>query len=123
MPRTATTPQELAPVYSHQKSFYKRAHAVPYDDGAVGLVSYGSLIAVMLPGEEYPLFIPYLEGRWSATTQKHVNDFVHQWNALGPIGKKATLAAQRMDATEWREYARAVDWGYIRAAVPKSKYY
>ena len=122
MSRTATTPQELAPVYSHQKSFYKRAHVVPYDNGAIGLVSYNSLIAVLLPGGEYPLFIPYLKGRWSATTQKHVNDFVRQRNALGPIDKKDTLAAQRMEFSEWREYAKAVDWGYIRAAVPKSKY-
>lgn len=123
MSRTATTPRELTPVYSHQKSFYKRAHTVTYDNGAIGLVSYHSLIAVLLPGGEYPLFYSHLEGRWSATTQKHVNDFVHQRGALGPLGKKATLAAQRMSATDWPEYARAVKWDYILAAVPKRKYY
>ena len=123
MSRTATTPQELTPVYSRQKSFYKRAHTVPYDDGAVGLVSYNSLIAVLLPGGEYPLFNPRLESEWSSTTQKHVNDFVHQRGALGPLGKKDTLAAQRMEITEWQEYAMAVNWDYIWAAVPESTYY
>lgn len=123
MSRIASTPKELMSVHSHQKSFYKRAHTVTYDNGAVGLVSYHSLIAVLLPGEEYPLLSPYLDGAWSATTQKHVNDFVHQKNALGPIGRKATLTAQRMSVTDYREYAKAVNWDYIWVTVPEPTYY
>lgn len=113
MSRTATTSQELTPVYSRQKSFYKKARTILYDSGAVGLVSYSSLIAILLPGQEYPLFSPHIEGEWSVTTQKHVNDFVHQRGAPGPIGKKDTLAAQRMDVSEWHKYTKAVDWNDV----------
>ena len=72
---------ELKPL--KQKSFYKKAIVLVYDEKIV-LKSYDTLVC-----EFDGNFLKKLWNGYSATTQKHINAFiVNACNALKPLSKK-----------------------------------
>lgn len=72
---------ELIPMYSRNKSFYKKANVVEFADGWKALYSYTTLVCEIDPdGNFHRTWSGY-----SATTMKHVNDFMVQ-NGFGGCG-------------------------------------
>lgn len=65
---------ELQPSHSGQISFYGKAHVISLDNGTKVLQSYNTYVATVLPSGRY-----VQNGRYSATTSKHENDFALQF--------------------------------------------
>ena len=70
-----------------QKSYYNRAKIRYNDDGSATLISYSTEVAAI---DKNGAFFRLWAG-WSATTQKHINDFRALFN-LAPLSKKAWQA-------------------------------
>jgi hypothetical protein len=62
---------ELYPVYDSRKSFYKKA-VVLEDEGVKRLRSYDTIVAEIRDGEAEVF------GTYSATTMRHIKDFLYQ---------------------------------------------
>ena len=73
---------ELKPIYSNQKSFYNKATIIR-EDGAVKLQSYSTIVAEIRNGKAKVF------GWYSATTTKHIKEFLQQ-NGF-TVGTKAQL--------------------------------
>lgn len=76
---------ELIPQHDRQRSFYGKA-IMCYDNGEVTLYSYNTPICKIT---EYGVFVKLWHG-WSATTQRHINEFRIQHH-LPKVNKKIWL--------------------------------
>lgn len=65
---------ELQPLNSSQKSFYGKAQVISLNNGTKILQSYNTYVAAVLPTGKY-----VQNGRYSATTGKHENEFALQF--------------------------------------------
>lgn len=75
------TIEELAPMHCRNKSFYGKAHVLRYEDGCIALMSYRTVVCeIDAKGNFHRTW-----DRYSATTMKHVHDFMVQ-NGLGGCG-------------------------------------
>ena len=75
------TMYELVPMYSRNKSFYHKANVVEFADGWKTLFSYTTAVCEIDPdGNFHRTWSGY-----SATTMKHVHDFMVQ-NGFGGCG-------------------------------------
>jgi len=83
---------ELNPVYDSRKSFYKKAHVI-HDGANMKLQSYNTIVAEIKDGEAV------IYGFYSATTIRHIKDFLYQ-NGF-EIGTKAEL--EKMYVREKKE--------------------
>lgn len=78
---------ELKPMYSNQKSFYKKALVEESDDGDVTLISYDTKILTITHDDR-------IIAQWSGytvTTQKHICEFAFQLFGV-PCDKKTWAA-------------------------------
>ena len=68
----------LIPEFSSNKSYYGKAIVTTLDNGVKMLQSYGTVVAIVLPKEDTKsvVYLPWMN--WSATTGKHVFDFLMQ---------------------------------------------
>ena len=64
---------ELKPEYSRQKSFYGKAIVNYINENEITLYSYNTPVIALENGE-----IRRLWGGWSATTSKHIREFLLQ---------------------------------------------
>lgn len=76
---------ELKTENTNQKSFYGKAVVTVYNPDFIVLTSYKTDVAAIIDGEFVRLW-----GGWSATTAKHVHEFVLQ-NGFKPINKAEWL--------------------------------
>ena len=74
--------EELQPIYSNVKSFYKKARVLKNDD-TIQLISYSTKVAEIKNGKVH------IFGWYSATTTRHIKEFLQQ-NGF-KIGTKAQL--------------------------------
>lgn len=64
---------ELTPIFSNQRSFYRKAMIKVTDKGYI-LHSYNTdVVAIDYDGKVYRLW-----SGWSATTARHINEFLQQ---------------------------------------------
>lgn len=70
----------LQPVYDSRQSFYKKAQIKEYN-GALYLQSYNTIVAKIENGKAI------VNGWYSATTAKHINEFLYQ-NGFNKMTKK-----------------------------------
>ncbi len=73
---------ELEPIYSNVKSFYGKAKIIR-EDGKIKLKSYETIVATIENGK------PQINGWYSATTTRHIKEFLQQMGF--EIGTKAKL--------------------------------
>lgn len=97
---------ELRPVYSSVRSFYKKAMVQPFPGGMI-LYSYGTPVCTVYNGE---LFRHW--DSWSATTARHVNEFLQQCG-LSAINKAEWTAlpvrpAEAFTRRPWGDESAAV---------------
>ncbi|MDO5562446.1 MAG: hypothetical protein Q4F74_02425 [Synergistaceae bacterium] len=64
---------ELTPQFDSRISFYGKAHLLLHDNGKIQLQSYATIVAEKTPDGEIKVF-----GRYSATTSRHVKEFIKQ---------------------------------------------
>lgn len=76
---------ELKPLNSSQKSFYGKAHVISLDNGTKILQSYNTYVSAVLPNGQY-----LQNGRYSATTGKHEQEFSLQFAGV-PADNDKTL--------------------------------
>lgn len=76
---------ELQPLNSSQKSFYSKAHVISLDNGTKVLQSYDTFVSAILPDGRY-----VQNGRYSATTGKHEQEFALQFAGV-PADNGTTL--------------------------------
>lgn len=76
---------ELKPLNSSQKSFYGKAQVISLDNGTKVLQSYNTYVAATLPNGQY-----VQNGRYSATTEKHEQEFALQFAGV-PADNEKTL--------------------------------
>lgn len=76
---------ELKPLNSSQKSFYGKAQIISLDNGTKILQSYNTFVAATLPTGQY-----VQNGRYSATTGKHEQEFALQFAGV-PADNEKTL--------------------------------
>lgn len=74
---------ELIPIYDSAKSFYHKAIVETDSNGDTTLFSYNTPIISIING----IVIKHWNG-YSATTQRHINEFLRQNNCGDCIGKK-----------------------------------
>lgn len=85
---------ELKPKYNRAKSFYEKAHVIIYDNGIKVLRSYETdVIRKNADGTFSRLW-----NDWSATTARHVNEFIMQEGRACGISK-----------AEWQKMEVATD--------------
>lgn len=78
---------ELSPIYSNVKSFYSKA-IVMEDDNTLTLISYNTMVATI---DKTTHEFMYLWCDYSATTARHVNEFLQQ-NGFCKMSKKEMLS-------------------------------
>lgn len=76
---------ELQPLNSSQKSFYSKAQVISLDNGTKILQSYNTFVSAVLPTGRY-----VQNGRYSATTGKHEQEFALQFAGV-PADNNKTL--------------------------------
>lgn len=76
---------ELKPLNSYQKSFYNKAQVISLDNGTKILQSYNTYVSAVLPDGQY-----VQNGRYSATTGKHEQEFALQFAGV-PADNEKTL--------------------------------
>lgn len=72
---------DLLPILTSQKSFYGKARVYAVADGGDHyrtLHSYGTAVASVYTGHDNITYIKKLWGGYSATTMRHVNEFLMQ---------------------------------------------
>ena len=72
---------DLTPRYDSRKSFYGKAIVRVYDDGTRKLFSYHTSVASIYPNGFFRV-----KGWFSATTARHINEFLQQ-NGLSKMTK------------------------------------
>lgn len=84
----------LIPVYSSNKSYYGgKSRIITLDNGVKMLQSYDTVVAIILPKEDDGKIVVYLPWmNWSATTGKHVYDFLMQNKVSPDIWKHGFLS-------------------------------
>lgn len=77
----------LIPEFSSNKSYYDKALVITLDNGVKMLQSYNTVVAIILPKEDNKsvVYLPWMD--WSATTGKHVFDFLMQNDVSPHISK------------------------------------
>lgn len=77
----------LIPDYSSNKSYYGKALVITLDNGVKMLKSYNTVVAIILPkeGGKVVVYLPWMN--WSATTGRHVFDFLMQNDVFPNIWK------------------------------------
>lgn len=70
----------LEPQYDHSKSFYKKAKVYRDDKGHLLLMSYSTIVAEITDGiaTEDGRSTVKVNGWYSSTTSRHINDFLYQ---------------------------------------------
>lgn len=70
----------LEPQYGRCKSFYKKAKVYRDDKGHLLLMSYSTIVAIITDGIATPDGKPTVKvnGWYSQTTARHINDFLQQ---------------------------------------------
>lgn len=63
--------EELQPIYSNVKSFYKKARVLKSDD-TIQLISYSTKVAEIKNGKVH------IFGWYSVTTTRHIKEFLQQ---------------------------------------------
>lgn len=63
--------EELQPIYSNVKSFYRKAKVLKNDD-TIQLISYSTKVAEIKNGKAH------IFGCYSATTTRHIKEFLQQ---------------------------------------------
>ena len=63
--------EELQPIYSNVKSFYRKARVLKNDD-TIQLISYSTKVAEIKNGKAH------IFGWYSATTTRHIKEFLQQ---------------------------------------------
>lgn len=76
------TKTTLDPRYDSRKSFYNKAKVIETDDGELWLQSYSTIVLKIINGSPVRTW-----GGYSATTMRHVNEFLKQ-NGIDEGGKK-----------------------------------
>lgn len=80
---------ELQPQYDRQKSFYKKANVYRDDEGNLLLMSYTTIVAkiqdAITTEDKKPHLI--INGWYSATTARHINEFAQQ-HGFNKMSKK-----------------------------------
>lgn len=75
---------ELTPQYDSRKSFYGKAKILK-DGKTIKLQSYDTIVAEYNPTKE----ALKINGWYSATTARHINEFIYQWASFfSPMTKK-----------------------------------
>lgn len=69
---------ELKPVWDSRKSFYGKARVEYNQDGELELISYSTRVAVIYPATVPELRTARVYGTYSATTLRHIKDFLKQ---------------------------------------------
>lgn len=72
---------DLLPLHTSQKSFYGKARVNVYQHGGDNyytLLSYGTVVVSVYVGHDNITYIKRLWGGYSATTMRHVNEFLMQ---------------------------------------------
>lgn len=71
----------LEPQYDSRKSFYKKAKVYKDSKGHLLLVSYSTIVAEITDGMMTEDGLPTVKvnGWYSATTARHINDFLYQY--------------------------------------------
>jgi len=71
---------ELQPQYDRRKSFYKKANVYRDDKGHILLMSYSTIVAEITDGIATEDGKPTVKvnGWYSNTTARHINDFLYQ---------------------------------------------
>ena len=87
-PENADRIWELIPVYNNQKSYYGKAKVMENEKGEIILISYWTDIAKITKEGLIPLWISY-----SATTARHLQDFLYQYGLKG-YSKKEWLSLE-----------------------------
>ena len=77
--------EELQAIYDRRKSFYKKAHVVKDDDGTIRLISYSTEVATIKNGKLH------INGFYSATTLRHIKEFIAQYVGLYAVASKQEL--------------------------------
>ena len=84
----------LEPVYDRRKSFYKKATVYRTTDGRILLVSYSTVVAeikdAIMSEDGQP--VVKVNGWYSCTTARHINDFLYQYG-FKPMTKKQMEAS------------------------------
>lgn len=88
--------EELKPIYSRNRSFYGKANVVTHADGTVTLFSYTTAVCEIDPTGAFHR----TWGGYSATTMKHVNDFMIQ-RGFGGCGVDRWRSMPVEDARHW----------------------
>lgn len=74
--------RELQPIYCRQKSFYHKAKVLE-DKESIKLISYATMVAEVKNGK------PKIYGWYSATTTRHIKEFLKQQGFI--VGSKKQL--------------------------------
>lgn len=77
----------LTPDYTSNKSYYGKAMVTILDNGVKMLQSYNTVVVIILPKEDgkVVVYLPWMS--WSATTGRHVFDFLMQNDVFPNIWK------------------------------------
>lgn len=80
---------ELEPQYDSRKSFYGKAKVYRNDRGGLLLMSYSTIVAEITDGIATEDGEPSVKvnGWYSATTARHINEFLQQ-HGFKPMNKK-----------------------------------
>lgn len=98
----------------NHKSFYGKARVIRWENGAVGLISYNTIVLFVDPdGNVFDAW-----GDWSATTGRHIKAFCKRFN-LDCYGKKAIEELPPVDAKMFNQYETTFD----KIKIPSYGYY
>lgn len=98
----------LQPLFDNRKSFYKKAKVFKTDNETI-LMSYNTVVLLIpcdAPEGEY-----YLRNCYSATTLRHIKEFLIQYGGFSAYGltkKNIEKWAKRLDNIDWEETERMV---------------
>lgn len=77
------TIEELTTRYDSRKSFYGKAHVIHESNGTILLQSYSTIVASINANKQLKV-----NGTYSATTLRHIKEFIAQYTNLGSLNKK-----------------------------------
>ena len=93
----------LIPDYTSNKSYYGKALVITLDNDVKMLQSYNTVVTIILPKEDNKsvVYLPWMN--WSATTGRHVFDFLMQNDVFPNIWKHGfkSLASFMRDVSRY----------------------
>ena len=95
--------KKLLPIYSNQKSFYKKAYYIDENDNTT-LYSYNTKILNLNTSCNKCIITFYKYGKHSKTTNKHILEFLKQNYLNDKILKLAYKDAKAVKETITKEY-------------------